>query len=431
MSARFCTSCGSPLSENARFCTTCGQAVSTANAPAAPSEPNAPVTPDSLPETSPVPPAAPQPQQPEQQPTAQQPEQQPEQSESSPSQPKQHRRTIIIIAAVCAVVLVIAAVAGGLWWSHHNQETQLAACQSMLSRIKSGEGAASKKIERAQELSHVTADQVDDQSTVEALAKAQKELGSAVSASDYQCPTDARAAELKTTTEHMDKAWSAQNKHLKALVKAADAVETSRASKSFTADKADLQSKLSDAQSLLTSSQGRVFDDTARNQLQTEIAKVNDTLSSITSKDADKLSEASKELQTAVDAVNKAVSDYTADHSRCQSFAGGFGAFQAGGSLILSADCSYKLTGPMDVVYETHSYASQSFTKNNDGSYSWRNEAGDTISYLPPGVHSPQMDEYYAASNMTTPDEMVQRAKIVGPGLYVKGASGVTSSLSN
>lgn len=363
--ARFCVQCGNALENGSRFCPVCGRPVAAM-----------PVSADG-PSASPRASMAP-----------------------SPVGTRNRRMPIIVIAIVCAIAFVLGGLGGGLWWSHHNHDVQLAACRDAVGRIREAEKNASDQMARARRLTQITDEQVDDAGTIDAFNDALNDIPATISSGSYSCPADGSAADLKAMAQRASDDLSVQNKRLDALEKASDAVESSRDSKSFDTNKTALRDKIDAAQSLLDSSDGNVDDDANRQTLSSSIDSANALLGAAKAEDSEKLAQASSDLDDAMAAVNGDVQAYReADQARCSAWAGTYAIFQAGGTLTLNADCSYSEagSGPMpDAFIGSFQYQAHSFVANDDGSYSWRNTDGDTVSYYPSGVHDPVSDEYFA-----------------------------------
>ncbi|WP_353884529.1 zinc ribbon domain-containing protein [uncultured Bifidobacterium sp.] len=124
---RYCTQCGTQLSEGAKFCMSCGQPVQQPEAAQPAAQPAVPTDPQPAPPASNETPASDgmpswqQPPAPQQAPAWQaQPAPQagytPEGVASAPAAPSKKRSKGVVALAVIAVIAVIAAAAFGVWW---------------------------------------------------------------------------------------------------------------------------------------------------------------------------------------------------------------------------------------------------------------------------------------------------------------------------
>ncbi|KAB8288093.1 hypothetical protein DSM100688_1203 [Bifidobacterium ramosum] len=220
--------------------------------------------------------------------------------------------TARIIIAVVAVIIVAALVIGGvLIWRNQedagNKSSALAACQKAYGSYTDAENALQTAIKNVQSAQKITASQVADKSTVEALKDA---ITAAKSVDAVQeCSSDLSTAVLKSRAKIAATTAETLKASAKTVSDAATAVTDSQAKK-IESDKAaakkQLQSAIDDAQVLLDSSLYNVADDSTRSALQTAI----DTATALLKQDdpdTKALQEAMQSLQTASDDVNASV----------------------------------------------------------------------------------------------------------------------------
>ncbi|MBW3094563.1 hypothetical protein KIH75_04240 [Bifidobacterium sp. 64T4] len=194
---------------------------------------------------------------------------------------KRGKRGVITAGVVAAIVLAGAGAYGWNAWNGHQlnaAKTDCAAASESL-RIAMNEYSALVNGDAA-EASDITAKQVSDAKTVDALAKALRTEEPEVAA----CIADDKAGyEERTAAVNSNTAWYA--KHKVSLAKAVKAVEKSRDAKT-----------IADAEKLLKDSKGKVADEKTRTALD----------KAIKAKDVDAVAKAVKAVNDSVKAKEKA-----------------------------------------------------------------------------------------------------------------------------
>lgn len=222
-------------------------------------------------------------------------------------------------AAVGCVLalLAVGGVAGYRMWSARELAEAREACAVAADGARGAANDYNAVVNgQAADASAVTADQVKDARTVDALAKALK-----TTAPEYEgCVADSKAG-LDEATSKLDRQASWYKTHAASLGKAVKAVESSR-----------LDRTVEDAEKLLADSKGRVADEKTRSMLEQAIKDrdadaigeaVNAVDGSVKAKakaDADAKAQAEQEAQAAADAA----AAQAQAQQQAQSYGGGY-----------------------------------------------------------------------------------------------------------
>ncbi len=223
-----------------------------------------------------------------------------------------NRRTVMIVAAVCAVVLCAAGAVGYKTWSDH--ETTLAAqeCQDAAASADKAKGAYAKLVDGdAATASKTTASQVQDPKTVDALAEELR----ATSPKTVSCEAGSKTDyEALTTSITKNRTW--YESHTKSLRSAVGKVSESKLAKT-----------IADAESLYSSSDGRVQDTATRDALRKAIdakdetaigkavAQVNDSIAAKTKADEEEAQRKAEEEAAQAQAAAEAAAAQAAQQS--------------------------------------------------------------------------------------------------------------------
>ncbi|NEG55158.1 FIVAR domain-containing protein [Bifidobacterium platyrrhinorum] len=242
--------------------------------------------------------------------------------EDAGSATKSRNRRPMVIAAVAAVA-VIAVVAGVFAFRHHQRQsaidTALAACQQAADDESKADDALAAALKKATAAQKITADQVADATTLSKLKSAVADAQGTVTT--HACTATLTAAELNDHAKANSELAGTLSDRAKAVVSATDAVTASQEKKN-TADiataKQSLQTAVNDAQTLLTTSQGAVADDSTRQTLQAAVDAANTLLKDSKPKLA-ALKKALADIQSATTAVNESMSSYTASQNATQN----------------------------------------------------------------------------------------------------------------
>lgn len=215
-----------------------------------------------------------------------------------------------IIIGVAAAVLIAAGVGGAFAFNRHQQQTSfnaaIAACRTAADNVAKGKSALDAALVQANDAKQITSDQVADPNTLTALETAISGASDAgdASACDANLDAAAIAANTNANTALADKL----NSQTSAVTSAVTAVTDSQKQKSdaaIDAAKQSLQTAVSNAQTLMTSSEGSASDE-SRQSLQSAIDAAN-TLLAASDPKLDDLNNAATTLQNAIDAVNDSV----------------------------------------------------------------------------------------------------------------------------
>lgn len=205
--------------------------------------------------------------------------------EPEPETVRRRPKWLAPAAAGCVLVLLaVGGVAGYRMWSARELAEAKEACAVAADGARGAANDYNALVNgKAADASAVTADQVKDARTVDALAKALK-----TTAPEYEgCVADSKAG-LDEATSKLDRQAAWYKTHAASLGKAVKAVESSR-----------LDRTVEDAEKLLADSKGRVADEKTRSMLE----------QAIKDRDADAIGEAVNAVDGSVKAKAKADAD--------------------------------------------------------------------------------------------------------------------------
>ena len=227
------------------------------------------------------------------------------------------KRTKGIIISVIAALVVIAAIIGGVWYwrsseqrqeSHQLHQDALTACAEAVDQNSTAQKALAKALADAQSAQSITADQVADGATVDALKKA---VAAVKNVEAVECKTSASTSDLKEYAKTATSQTKTAKKNATAITAAAKAVTDSKNAKDQANAQQALQGKIAEAQTLLDNSLYAVDDNSTRVTLESDIANANTVLSQ-QGTDVKAMQDAVNTLTASMDAVNTSMANYSA-----------------------------------------------------------------------------------------------------------------------
>lgn len=227
------------------------------------------------------------------------------------------KKTKVIIISMIAALVVIAAVIGGVWdWrsSEQRQENRqlhqdaLTACTEAMDQNYTAQKALTKALADAKSAQSITADQVADGATVDALKKA---IAAVKNVEAVECKTSASTSDLKEYAKTATSQTKTAKKNATAITAAAKAVTDSKNAKDQANAQQALQGKIAEAQTLLDNSLYAVDDNSTRVTLESDIANANTVLSQ-QGTDVKAMQDAVNTLTASMDAVNTSMANYSA-----------------------------------------------------------------------------------------------------------------------
>lgn len=222
-----------------------------------------------------------------------------------------------IIISVIAALVVIAAIIGGVWYwrsseqrqeSHQLHQDALTACAEAVDQNSTAQKALAKALADAKSAQSITADQVADGATVDALKKA---VAAAKNVEAVECKTSASTSDLKEYAKTATSQTKTAKKNATAITAAAKAVTDSKNAKDQANAQQALQGKIAEAQTLLDNSLYAVDDNSTRVTLESDIANANTVLSQ-QGTDVKAMQDAVNTLTASMDAVNTSMANYSA-----------------------------------------------------------------------------------------------------------------------
>ncbi|MBI0142253.1 hypothetical protein H3V02_03550 [Bifidobacterium sp. W8106] len=219
------------------------------------------------------------------------------QDKSKPnSDEAKERRPKWMIPLIAVVVVSVLALAGVFAWrayEHRQHDSALSSCSQAVSNLHGL--TRPSQLARYHEAVAVRADQVKDVKTIKTMNRSVKAVGS-LRPQTLQCKTSMSTESLEATANKFKKLDAGYH----AVYKAANAVLASRDAKTLDDAKAALSGKINEAKKLLQDSDGKVADNTARDNLQ----KVIDQAGQVTGGEIKAYQDAVSALQVATDRVN-------------------------------------------------------------------------------------------------------------------------------
>ena len=227
------------------------------------------------------------------------------------------KRTKGIIISVIVALVVIAAIIGGVWYwrsseqrqeSHRLHQDALTACAEAVDQNSTAQKALAKALADAKSAQSITADQVADGATVDALKKA---VAAVKNVEAVECKTSASTSDLKEYAKTATSQTKTAKKNATAITAAAKAVTDSKNAKDQANAQQTLQGKIAEAQTLLDNSLYAVDDNSTRVTLESDIANANTVLSQ-QGTDVKAMQDAVNTLTASMDAVNTSMANYSA-----------------------------------------------------------------------------------------------------------------------
>ena len=236
------------------------------------------------------------------------------------------KKTKGIIISVIAALVVIAAIIGGVWYWRSSEQRQenrqlhqdaLTACTEAMDQNYTAQKALTKALADAKSAQSITADQVADGATVDALKKA---IAAVKNVEAVECKTSASTSDLKEYAKTATSQTKTAKKNATAITAAAKAVTDSKNAKDQANAQQALQGKIAEAQTLLDNSLYAVDDNSTRVTLESDIANANTVLSQ-QGTDVKAMQDAVNTLTASMDAVNTSMANYSAavEAQRAQS----------------------------------------------------------------------------------------------------------------
>ncbi|GDY90603.1 hypothetical protein MCC01971_22210 [Bifidobacteriaceae bacterium MCC01971] len=227
------------------------------------------------------------------------------------------KKTKGIIISVIAALVVIAAIIGGVWYwrsseqrqeSHQLHQDALTACAEAVDQNSTAQKALTKALADTKSAQSITADQVADGATVDALKKA---VAAVKNVEAVECKTSASTSDLKEYAKTATSQTKTAKKNATAITAAAKAVTDSKNAKDQANAQQALQGKIAEAQTLLDNSLYAVDDNSTRVTLESDIANANTVLSQ-QGTDVKAMQDAVNTLTASMDAVNTSMANYSA-----------------------------------------------------------------------------------------------------------------------
>ena len=227
------------------------------------------------------------------------------------------KKTKGIIVSVIAALVVIAAIIGGVWYwrsseqrqeSHQPHQDALTACTEAVDQNSTAQKALTKALADTKSAQSITADQVADGATVDALKKT---IAAVKNVEAVECKTSASTSDLKEYAKTATSQTKTAKKNATAITAAAKAVTDSKNAKDQADAQQALQGKITEAQTLLDNSLYAVDDNSTRVTLESDIANANTVLSQ-QGTDVKTMQDAVNTLTASMDAVNKSMANYSA-----------------------------------------------------------------------------------------------------------------------
>ena len=227
------------------------------------------------------------------------------------------KKTKGIIISVIAALVVIAAIIGGVWYwrsseqrqeSHQLHQDALTACAEAVDQNSIAQKALAKALADAKSAQSITADQVADGATVDALKKA---VAAVKNVKAVECKTSASTSDLKEYAKTATSQTKTAKKNATVITAAAKAVTDSKNAKDQANAQQALQGKIAEAQTLLDNSLYAVDDNSTRVTLESDIANANTVLSQ-QGTDVKAMQDAVNTLTASMDAVNTSMANYSA-----------------------------------------------------------------------------------------------------------------------
>ena len=217
--------------------------------------------------------------------------------------------TLIAIVAVIALVYGGLAIRRAMRTSEYN--TALSSCQAATAKMQTASGELSEQLSKAESVtSSVSGSDVEDSATITQLRTTvsnARDTSNSINAVEACSPSLVRG-KLEEIDQKSTTLTANANKLAQSLKNDVSAVQKSQAAKAKSNARESLESAVSQAQALYTSSNGRVMDDQVRSDLESAIDSARTLLnkrgSSVT---ADEYSDEQKTLESAMANVTSSV----------------------------------------------------------------------------------------------------------------------------
>lgn len=217
--------------------------------------------------------------------------------------------TLIAIVAVIALVYGGLAIRRAMRTSEYN--TALSSCQAATAKMQTASGELSEQLSKAESVtSSVSGSDVEDSATITQLRTTvsnARDTSNSINAVESCSPSLVRG-KLEEIVQKSTTLTANANKLAQSLKNDVSAVQKSQAAKAKSNARESLESAVSRAQALYTSSNGRVMDDQVRSDLESAIDSartlLNKSGSSVT---ADEYSDEQKTLESAMANVTSSV----------------------------------------------------------------------------------------------------------------------------
>lgn len=217
--------------------------------------------------------------------------------------------TLIAIVAVIALVYGGLAIRRAMRTSEYN--TALSSCQAATAKMQTASGELSEQLSKAESVtSSVSGSDVEDSATITQLRTTvsnARDTSNSINAVEACSPSLVRG-KLEEIVQKSTTLTANANKLAQSLKNDVSAVQKSQAAKAKSNARESLESAVSQAQALYTSSNGRVMDDQVRSDLESAIDSartlLNKSGSSVT---ADEYSDEQKTLESAMANVTSSV----------------------------------------------------------------------------------------------------------------------------
>ena len=217
--------------------------------------------------------------------------------------------TLIAIVAVIALVYGGLAIRRAMRTSEYN--TALSSCQAATAKMQTASGELSEQLSKAESVtSSVSGSDVEDSATITQLRTTvsnARDTSNSISAVEA-CSPSLVPGKLEEIVQKSTTLTANANKLAQSLKNEVSAVQKSQAAKAKSNARESLESTVSQAQALYTSSNGRVMDDQVRSDLESAIDSartlLNKSSSSVT---ADEYSDEQKTLESAMANVTSSV----------------------------------------------------------------------------------------------------------------------------
>lgn len=217
--------------------------------------------------------------------------------------------TLIAIVAVIALVYGALAIRRAMRTSEYN--TALSSCQAATAKMQTASSELSEQLSKAESVtSSVSGSDVEDSATVTQLQTTvsnARDTSNSISAVEACSPSLVRG-KLEEIVRKSTTLTASANKLAQSLKNEVSTVQKSQAAKAKSNARESLESAVSQAQALYTSSNGRVMDDQVRSDLDSAISSartlLNKSGSSVT---ADEYSDEQKTLESAMANVTSSV----------------------------------------------------------------------------------------------------------------------------